>query len=172
MRMIVPLVAAVILLFNTTFCSASESPILGYLDPGSGAMIFQMIIASVVGAGVALKLFWLQRAMKLRRECPHACQTHCIVLTNCVHLALAVPTNLESQNCARSHCSLQQLHFKIWLKQAWRTWIWGSCGICQTLASHAHRKTTVASRICAERWGVSQQKRNGNINDFHSLLST
>ena len=32
--------------------------LLAYLDPGSGAMIIQMIIASVVGAGVALKLFW------------------------------------------------------------------------------------------------------------------
>ena len=51
---------AVVLFFavNVSYCSASEYGILGYLDPGSGAMIFQMIIASIVGAGVAVKLFW------------------------------------------------------------------------------------------------------------------
>ncbi len=32
--------------------------VLGYLDPGSGAMIFQLIIASVAGMAVGIKLFW------------------------------------------------------------------------------------------------------------------
>ncbi|MBN2064695.1 MAG: hypothetical protein JW745_07825 [Sedimentisphaerales bacterium] len=31
---------------------------LAYLDPGSGAMIFQLIIASVAGMAVGIKLFW------------------------------------------------------------------------------------------------------------------
>ncbi len=47
-----------IIISFSSMCSASDTRILGYLDPGSGAMIFQMIIASVVGAGVAIKLFW------------------------------------------------------------------------------------------------------------------
>ena len=47
-----------IITINASLCCASDACVLGYLDPGSGAMIFQMIIASVVGAGVALKLFW------------------------------------------------------------------------------------------------------------------
>jgi hypothetical protein len=29
-----------------------------YLDPGSGSLLFQFIIAGALGAGVALKLFW------------------------------------------------------------------------------------------------------------------
>ncbi len=32
--------------------------ILLYLDPASGSIILQAIIAGVVGAGVAVKLFW------------------------------------------------------------------------------------------------------------------
>lgn len=29
-----------------------------YLDPGTGSVILQVIIAGVLGAGVILKLFW------------------------------------------------------------------------------------------------------------------
>ncbi len=29
-----------------------------YLDPGSGSMLIQIIIAAVLGAGVALRVFW------------------------------------------------------------------------------------------------------------------
>lgn len=29
-----------------------------YLDPGSGSVILQVIIATVLGAGVFIKLFW------------------------------------------------------------------------------------------------------------------
>jgi len=29
-----------------------------YLDPGSGSMIIQMIIAAVLGVGVAVRVFW------------------------------------------------------------------------------------------------------------------
>ena len=32
--------------------------ILGYIDPGSGSIIIQAIIAAVVGVGIAVKLFW------------------------------------------------------------------------------------------------------------------
>ena len=29
-----------------------------YLDPGSGSMIVQMVIAAVLGVGVAIRVFW------------------------------------------------------------------------------------------------------------------
>ena len=29
-----------------------------YLDPGSGSFIFQMVVAGLLSAGVALKLYW------------------------------------------------------------------------------------------------------------------
>ena len=32
--------------------------ILAYIDPGTGSIILQAVIASVVGAAVAVKLFW------------------------------------------------------------------------------------------------------------------
>lgn len=31
---------------------------LAYVDPGTGSFLIQGLIAAVVGAGVALKLFW------------------------------------------------------------------------------------------------------------------
>lgn len=32
--------------------------VLGYLDPGTGSIIIQAVVAAVVGIGIALKLFW------------------------------------------------------------------------------------------------------------------
>ena len=32
--------------------------IIAYLDPGTGAMMIQALIAGVVGVGFAVKLFW------------------------------------------------------------------------------------------------------------------
>jgi len=47
---------------------------------------------------------------------------------------------------------------------------WGSCGIFLAMASNTHRKTDADSRIHADRHGVMWQRRNENIDDFHSLL--
>ena len=33
---------------------------LAYLDPGSGSIILQAVIAAVIGAAVTLKLYWLR----------------------------------------------------------------------------------------------------------------
>ena len=38
-----------------------------YLDPGSGSMIVQLLIAGIAGAGVALKFFWRRIADSFRR---------------------------------------------------------------------------------------------------------
>ena len=32
--------------------------ILAYIDPGTGSIILQALVASVVGAAIAVKLFW------------------------------------------------------------------------------------------------------------------
>jgi len=32
--------------------------IIAYLDPGTGAMIIQAVIAGIVGVGFAVRLFW------------------------------------------------------------------------------------------------------------------
>lgn len=34
------------------------SPVYAYLDPGTGSIIIQGVIATVVGAGVAMKIYW------------------------------------------------------------------------------------------------------------------
>lgn len=34
------------------------APALAYLDPGTGSFVIQGIIAAVVGAGIAVKMFW------------------------------------------------------------------------------------------------------------------
>jgi hypothetical protein len=33
-------------------------PALAYIDPGTGSFVIQGIIAAVVGAGIAIKMFW------------------------------------------------------------------------------------------------------------------
>lgn len=37
---------------------ASERPAHAYLDPGSGSMLVQMVVAAVAGALLSLRLFW------------------------------------------------------------------------------------------------------------------
>jgi hypothetical protein len=34
------------------------SKTFGYIDPGSGSMIIQMVIGALVGVGVAIKVYW------------------------------------------------------------------------------------------------------------------
>ena len=37
---------------------AVPSAALAYIDPGTGSFVIQGIIAAIVGAGVALRMFW------------------------------------------------------------------------------------------------------------------
>ena len=34
------------------------SPALAYIDPGTGSFVIQGIIAAIVGAGIAIKMYW------------------------------------------------------------------------------------------------------------------
>jgi len=38
-----------------------------YLDPGSGSIIAQIIIAALVGVGISFKVFWYKIKSKLSR---------------------------------------------------------------------------------------------------------
>jgi len=43
---------------------------LGYIDPGTGSIILQALIATIVGAAIAVKLFWhrILRFLGLRKK--------------------------------------------------------------------------------------------------------
>lgn len=36
-----------------------------YIDPGSGSIVIQMIIGALVGAGIAVKVFWAKLKYKI-----------------------------------------------------------------------------------------------------------
>ena len=44
-------------IWNTLLLSI-DLRILAYIDPGTGSIILQALVASVVGAAIAVKLFW------------------------------------------------------------------------------------------------------------------
>ena len=43
---------------------------LAYIDPGTGSFVLQGILAAVVGAGVAIKIFWRRIAALLGKQEP------------------------------------------------------------------------------------------------------
>jgi hypothetical protein len=48
---------SVIIVLNMPLLSGLIN-ILAYIDPGTGSIILQALVASVVGAAIAVKLFW------------------------------------------------------------------------------------------------------------------
>jgi hypothetical protein len=46
------------LLIATQILSSPPDKKLPYLDPGSGSFIFQMIIATLLGAAFVIKVYW------------------------------------------------------------------------------------------------------------------
>jgi len=52
------------------FLDGSSLPIsLGYIDPGSGSLVIQMIIGALVGAGITIKIYWYKlKTFLLRLE--------------------------------------------------------------------------------------------------------
>lgn len=48
-----------------------------YVDPGTGSLIFQVIIATVVGVGAAVRLYWERiKTFLSRTPAPEANRTH------------------------------------------------------------------------------------------------
>jgi hypothetical protein len=50
--------------------TATLQLVLGYLDPGSGSMIVQILVGGVAAVGVSLKLFWRRILTLLRIRKP------------------------------------------------------------------------------------------------------
>jgi hypothetical protein len=46
----------------------SISNAYAYLDPGTGSIIAQMIIGTLVGAGLAIKIYWQKIKMKFMKK--------------------------------------------------------------------------------------------------------
>ena len=46
--------------------------VFGYLDPGTGSMLVQLLVGGVAAAGVAARLYWhrLLRLLRIRRTEP------------------------------------------------------------------------------------------------------
>jgi hypothetical protein len=40
----------------------------GYIDPGSGSIVIQMIIGALVGIGITIKLYWYKLKEKILRS--------------------------------------------------------------------------------------------------------
>jgi len=56
---LIPLVA-ILFIFHQFFISNAYA----YIDPGSGSLIIQMLIGTLVGLGIALKVYWHKIRMK------------------------------------------------------------------------------------------------------------
>jgi hypothetical protein len=46
--------------------------LLGYLDPGSGSMLLQLLVGGVAAVGVAAKFYWrrILRLLRIRKDEP------------------------------------------------------------------------------------------------------
>ena len=56
---LIPFVA-ILFIFHQFFISNAYA----YIDPGSGSLIIQMLIGTLVGLGIALKVYWHKIRMK------------------------------------------------------------------------------------------------------------
>lgn len=45
-----------------------------YLDPGSGSFILQLLIAALLGAGLAIKIYWRKLVAFFKKEQPESSQ--------------------------------------------------------------------------------------------------
>jgi hypothetical protein len=49
---------SLLLFFMNSIHLSDVSVVLAYIDPGTGSILLQALIATLVGAAVAIKLFW------------------------------------------------------------------------------------------------------------------
>lgn len=54
--------------FSLNIYLGSSSPAWAYLDPGTGSMILQLLIASIAGALVVIKMYWYKLKKFFSRE--------------------------------------------------------------------------------------------------------
>ncbi len=58
--------AAAVLVFVYVLLVAA--PAHAYVDPGTGSYVFQLIIGALLGAGVAIKMYWKRNWLSLTRR--------------------------------------------------------------------------------------------------------
>ena len=49
---------SILLILLSMQASSFIISVLGYIDPGTGSLILQALVASIVGVSIAAKLFW------------------------------------------------------------------------------------------------------------------
>ena len=54
---------------------SATTPAYAYLDPGSGSMLLQLMLAGIAGMAVIMKLYWHRFMVFLGRRKPPAVQT-------------------------------------------------------------------------------------------------
>ncbi len=54
----------------STFMRPLFIGILFYLDPGSGSFLIQLLLAVILGAGVAIRLYWGKIKALFRKDIP------------------------------------------------------------------------------------------------------
>ena len=57
-----------ILAISLVFGQFLISDAFAYIDPGSGSMIVQMLIGTLVGVGIAIKIYWQRIKMKFMKQ--------------------------------------------------------------------------------------------------------
>ena len=57
-------------LFIAFFLLCAPQPAQAYLDPGTGSMVLQLLLAGFAGAGVVIKLFWRNISSLWRKSSP------------------------------------------------------------------------------------------------------
>lgn len=55
------------LFFFSLFCVLFANPAQAYIDPGTGSFLLQIMVGTVLSGVVALKLFWNELKLKMRR---------------------------------------------------------------------------------------------------------
>ena len=58
----------VMVLVGLVFSGLYLKDAYGYIDPGSGSVVIQMIIGALVGIGITIKLYWYKFKEKLMRS--------------------------------------------------------------------------------------------------------
>jgi hypothetical protein len=57
-----------LILLGFVFAGFHMKDAYGYIDPGSGSVVIQMIIGALVGIGITIKLYWYKFKEKIMRS--------------------------------------------------------------------------------------------------------
>lgn len=60
--------AMFVMFLSLMFCLLFERTAHAYIDPGIGSIIFQVAIGGLIGAAVAIKVFWKKIVLFFKKE--------------------------------------------------------------------------------------------------------